>query len=76
MAAFGALHKGVGRREDGSNSRSEALVRKPRKSGQRLRHWTFKGWTAPSPFLAEMDEFSHNRAPDGCWAPRRRFSTF
>jgi hypothetical protein len=40
--------------ESGSNSRSEALLRKPRKSGQQLGHWTFKGWTAPSPFLAGM----------------------
>jgi 8-oxo-dGTP pyrophosphatase MutT (NUDIX family) len=38
----------------GSNSRTQALLRKPRKSGRPLRHWTFKGWTAPSPFLAEM----------------------
>jgi 8-oxo-dGTP pyrophosphatase MutT (NUDIX family) len=40
--------------ESGSNSRSQALLQKPRKSGRPLRHWTFKGWTAPSPFLAEM----------------------
>jgi ADP-ribose pyrophosphatase YjhB (NUDIX family) len=40
--------------ESGSNCRSRALLRKPRKSRRPLRHWTFKGWTAPSPFLAEM----------------------
>jgi ADP-ribose pyrophosphatase YjhB (NUDIX family) len=40
--------------QSGTNSCSQALLRKPRKSGRPLRHWTFKGWTAPSPFLAEM----------------------
>ena len=41
--------------ESGTDSRSETLIRKPRKGGQRpLRHWTFQGWTAASPALAEM----------------------
>jgi hypothetical protein len=40
--------------ESGSSSCPQALFPKPRKSGQPLRHWTFKGWTAPSPFLAEI----------------------
>jgi ADP-ribose pyrophosphatase YjhB (NUDIX family) len=39
--------------ERGANSRQKILVR-TRKGGQLLHHWTFKGWTAPSPFLAEM----------------------
>jgi len=37
-----------------ANSRSETLKRTPRKGRQWRRHWTFNGWTAPSPFLAEM----------------------
>jgi hypothetical protein len=40
--------------ESGSNSCSQALLPKPRKSGGPLCHWTFKGWATPSPFLAEM----------------------
>jgi ADP-ribose pyrophosphatase YjhB (NUDIX family) len=40
--------------ESGSNSRSQALLPKPRKGARPLRHWAFEGWTAPSPFLAEM----------------------
>ena len=41
-------------KERGANARSETLIRTPRKHRQSLHHWTFKGWTAPSPFLAEM----------------------
>jgi ADP-ribose pyrophosphatase YjhB (NUDIX family) len=37
-----------------ANSRSVTLIRTPRKRRQTLHHWTFKGWTALSPFLAEM----------------------
>ena len=37
-----------------ANSRSETLIQMPRKRRQSLHHWTFKGWAAPSPFLAEM----------------------
>jgi 8-oxo-dGTP pyrophosphatase MutT (NUDIX family) len=40
--------------ERGADSRSETLRRMRRKGGQSGHHWTFKGWTAPSPFLAEM----------------------
>src|SRR5215469_652641 len=40
--------------ESGNNFRSQALLPKPRKSGRPLRHWTFRGWAAPLPFLAEM----------------------
>jgi 8-oxo-dGTP pyrophosphatase MutT (NUDIX family) len=41
--------------ESGTDSRSETLIGKPRKGGQRpLRHWTFQGWTAVSPPLVEM----------------------
>jgi hypothetical protein len=41
--------------ESGTASRSETLIRKPRKGGQPpLRRWTFSGWSARSPFLAEM----------------------
>src|SRR5690349_14913737 len=32
----------------------ETLRRTRRGGEQSGRHWTFKGWTAPSPFLAEM----------------------
>jgi ADP-ribose pyrophosphatase YjhB (NUDIX family) len=32
----------------------ETLRRARRKGSQSGHHWTFKGWTAPSPFLAEM----------------------
>ena len=37
-----------------ANSRSETFIRMPRKRRQSLHHWTFKGWAAPSPFLAEL----------------------
>jgi 8-oxo-dGTP pyrophosphatase MutT (NUDIX family) len=40
--------------ERGANARSETLIRTPRKGGQARHHWTFNGWTVPSPFLAEM----------------------
>jgi ADP-ribose pyrophosphatase YjhB (NUDIX family) len=41
-------------KERGANARSETLIRTPRKGRQPHHHWIFKGWTAPSPFLAEM----------------------
>jgi ADP-ribose pyrophosphatase YjhB (NUDIX family) len=37
-----------------ANSRSETFIRMPQKRRQSLHHWTFKGWAAPSPFLAEL----------------------
>jgi ADP-ribose pyrophosphatase YjhB (NUDIX family) len=37
--------------ESGNNSRSQTLLRKPRKSGKPLRRWTFKGWIAPSEMM-------------------------
>jgi 8-oxo-dGTP pyrophosphatase MutT (NUDIX family) len=40
--------------ERGANARSETLIRTPRKGGQPRQDWTFKGWAACSPFLAEM----------------------
>src|ERR1700747_588234 len=40
--------------ESDSDSRSQALSRKPRKSRRTLIHWTFKRWAAPSAFLSEM----------------------
>jgi 8-oxo-dGTP pyrophosphatase MutT (NUDIX family) len=40
--------------ERGANARPENFIRTPRKGGQPGHHWTFKGWTGPSPFLAEM----------------------
>jgi len=48
--------------ERGANSRQKILVR-TRKGGQLLHHWTFKGWTAPSPFFGGDDEVSHNGIP-------------
>ena len=37
-----------------ANAHSETLIQMPPKRRRSLHHWTFKGWTAPSPFLAEM----------------------
>jgi len=37
-----------------ANPRSKTLMQMPRKHRQSLHHWTFKGWAAPSPFLAEL----------------------
>jgi hypothetical protein len=42
------------KQERGANARSETLITTPRKGGQPRHNWTFKGGTAPSPFLAEM----------------------
>jgi hypothetical protein len=51
----GADHdESLSEEERDANSRLETLIRTPRKGGRSRHHWTFKGWTAPSPFLAEM----------------------
>src|SRR5262245_38622850 len=42
------------RQPEERDSRSQTLKQMARKGGRPLHHWTFKGWIAPSPSLADM----------------------